>query len=114
MAFQFSTPLIRDVQPYNQYAIQGTRWHNYSFDYSYTYKNLHLFGEAAMDKNRSKALVSGLIISLDTKVDGSLVYRNIEKTYQALYGNAFTEGTYPTNEKGLFAGLAIKPMIGLR
>ena len=114
VAFHFSTPLVRDVQPYNQYAIQGTDWHNYSVDYSYTFKNLHFFGEAAMDKNRSKALVSGLIVSLDSKVDGSLVYRNIEKTYQALYGNAFTEGTYPTNEKGLFTGLTIRPVPAIR
>jgi hypothetical protein len=114
VAFHFSTPLIRDVQPYNQYAIQGTDWRNYSVDYSYTYRNLHFFGEVAMDKNNSKALVSGLIASLDPKVDASLVYRNIEKTYQALYANAFTEGTYPTNEKGLFAGFTIKPIAALR
>lgn len=106
--YSFSSPLIRDIQPYNQYAIQGKSWRNYSFDYGYTYKNLHLFGEAAIDKNNSKAFVSGLIISLDSKVDGSLVYRNIEKKYQALYANAFTESTYPTNEKGLYAGLGIK------
>ena len=53
--------------------------------------------------------MSGLLASLDPKVDASLVYRNIEKSYQTLYGNAFTEGTFPTNEKGLFAGLSIKP-----
>lgn len=109
VAFQFSTPLIRDIQPYNQYAIQGKDWYNYSVDYSYTFRNLHVFGEAAMDKNNSKALVSGLLISLDPKVDASLVYRNIEKSYQTLYGNAFTEGTFPTNEKGLYTGISIKP-----
>jgi hypothetical protein len=109
VAFKFSTPLLRDIQPYNQYAIQGKEWFNYSVDYSYTYRNLHFFGEAAMDKNNSKALVSGLLLSLDPKVDASLVYRNIEKSYQTLYGNAFTESTFPTNEKGLFTGLSIKP-----
>lgn len=109
VAFQFSTPLVRDIQPYNQYAIQGTNWYNYSVDYSYTFRNLHFFGEAAMDKTNSKAFVNGLLISLDPKVDASMVYRNIEKSYQSLYGNAFTEGTYPTNEKGLYTGLSIKP-----
>ena len=114
VVYNFSTPLIKDVSPYNQYAIQGTNWRNFSADYSYTYRNLHLFGEAAVDKNNSTALLSGLILSLDAKVDGSLVYRNIDKKYQALYGNAFTEGTYPTNEKGLFAGLTIKPIPSIR
>ncbi|MDB5191932.1 MAG: hypothetical protein JWQ96_1495 [Segetibacter sp.] len=114
VGFMFSSPLQKDIQPYNQYSIQGKSWHNYSLDYSYTYRNIHLFGEAAMDKNGSKALVSGLLASLDPRVDASLVYRNIEKTYQTLYGNAFTESTFPTNEKGLFAGLSIKPIPVIR
>ncbi|MCW3109074.1 MAG: hypothetical protein JWQ09_3580, partial [Segetibacter sp.] len=109
IAFKFSVPLIRNIFPYNQYAIQGKEWFNYSADYGYTYHNFHLFGEAAMDKNNSKAIVAGLLASLDAKVDASLVYRKIEKSYQTLYGNAFTESTFPTNEKGLFTGISIKP-----
>lgn len=114
IAFNFSIPLLRDVQPYNQFAIAEKGWHNYSFDYSYTFRNFHFFGEAAMDKRNSKAFIGGVLASLDPKVDASAVYRNIEKTYQALYGNAFTEGTMPTNEKGLFTGLSIKPAIFLK
>lgn len=109
ISFKFSLPLLRDYRLYNQYAINGSEWHNYSFDYGYTFKNFHLFGEAAIDKRRSKAFIGGIIASLDPKVDASMVYRNIEQSYQALYGNAFTEGTSPTNEKGLFSGLSIKP-----
>ncbi len=109
VAFQFSVPLIRDISTYNQYAIQGKDWENYSVDYSYTFGNIHLFGEGAMAKNSAKAYVGGLLASLDKKVDVSLVYRNIDKRYQSLYGNAFTESTYPTNEKGLFTGISIRP-----
>ncbi|WP_018617053.1 ComEA family DNA-binding protein [Segetibacter koreensis] len=114
IAFKFSIPLIRDVQPYNQYAIQGKEWYNYSLDYSYTFRNFHFFGEAAMDKRKSKAFIGGIIASLDPKVDASVLYRNIEKTYQALNGNAFTESTLPTNEKGLFTGISIKPVTFLK
>ena len=114
VAFHFSTPLVRDIQTYNQYAIQGSNWYNYSLDYSYTFRNIHFFGEVATAKNNSKAFVGGLLASLDPKVDASLVYRNIDKEYQTLYGNAFTEGTFPTNEKGLFTGLSIKPFYALR
>jgi hypothetical protein len=110
VAFKFSEPIERNILPYNQFAIRGDSWHNYSVDYSFTYKNLHFFGEAAMDKRQSKAFINGLMISLDKHIDASLVYRNIEQSYQALYGNAFTESTYPTNEKGLFSGLSIKPV----
>lgn len=114
VAFKFSEPIKRDVQLYNQYAVQGDSWHNYSVDYSYTYRNLHFFGEAAMDKSSSKALVTGLLASLHQSIDASLVYRNIEKSYQALYGNGFTESTFPTNEKGLFTGVSIKPHSSVR
>ncbi len=114
VGYQFSVPFQRDLHPYNQYAIQGKSWSNYSVDYSYTYRNVHFFGEAATDKNHSKAFMSGLIISLDQKVDASLIYRNIEKSYQALYANAFTESTYPNNEKGLFTGISIRPTAGIK
>lgn len=114
IAFKFSVPLVRNTQLYNQYAIQGKDWYNYSFDYSYTFRNFHFFGEAAMDKRNSKAFIGGLLASLDPKADVSLVYRNIEKTYQTFYGNAFTEGTFPTNEKGLFTGISIKPVVFLK
>jgi hypothetical protein len=67
-----------------------------------------------MDKRDSKALVAGVIASLDPKVDASLVYRNIAKTYQTFFGNAFTESTLPTNEKGLYTGLSIKPAYFLK
>lgn len=114
VAYAYSVPLVKDVQVYNQYAIQGKQWHNYSFDYGYTYKNVHVFGEAAMDKNKSKAFIGGLLASIDPRVDLSLVYRNIEASYQSLYGNAFTESTSPSNEKGLYTGLTVRPTTFLR
>ena len=114
VGYRFSTPLVRNIQPYNQYAVKGSEWYNYSVDYSYTYRNMHLFGEGAMDKNSSKAFVGGMMVNLDQKVDASLVYRNIEKSYQAINGNAFTESTFPSNEKGLFAGISIKPYYWLK
>jgi hypothetical protein len=114
VGFKFSEPIRRNIQPYNQFAIQGENWLNYSVDYSFTYRNMHFFGEAAMDKRKSKAFNNGLMISLDKHIDASMVYRNIEKSYQALYGNAFTESTFPTNEKGLFTGISIKPVTFIR
>jgi hypothetical protein len=54
-------------------------------------------------------MITGLMMSADPKVDLSFVYRNIEPQFQSIFGNAFTESTFPTNEKGLFAGASIKP-----
>lgn len=109
IAFKFSVPIKRSLELYNQYAIQGKDWYNYSIDYSYTYRNLHFFGETALSKGNAIATVNGLLLSLDAKVDASIIYRNIQKNYQSLYTNAFTESTYPNNENGLFTGLALRP-----
>lgn len=107
--YQFKLPLKKDDQLYNKFALAGTSFGNYSVDYSYTFKNFHFFGEAAITQKKDKAFVQGILLSAANNVDISLFYRNIERSYQSLYTNAFTENTFPTNEKGLFAGISIKP-----
>lgn len=112
--YNFSLPVQKRQEPYNLYAISGNNWSNYSFDYSYTYRNLHFFGEAAADKNLNTAFVNGLLISADSKIDISFFQRNISAKYQSINGNAFTENTFPTNEKGIYAGISIRPSAAWR
>ncbi len=107
--YKFKFPLIKSTEPYNLYALSGKSFGNYSIDYSYTFKNLHLFGEVAFTSKFDKAFVNGLLISASSKIDLSLLYRNISKSYQSLYTYAFTENTYPTNEKGFYTGISIRP-----
>jgi len=107
--YQFKYHLQKQAAPYNLYALSGKSFGNYSTDYSYTYKNLHFYGEAAFTNKKFPAFINGLLISAASNIDLSFVYRNISKGYQSLYTNAFTENTFPTNEKGLFSGITIKP-----
>jgi hypothetical protein len=107
--YKFRLPLIKSADPYNKYALTGSSFGNYSLDYSYTFKNIHFFGEAAFTSKFDKAFVQGVIFSASSRADISLLYRNISRSYQSLYSYAFTEGTYPTNEKGLYAGITIRP-----
>lgn len=107
--FQFNRPFSRDNVPYNSFTFRGTKLTNLSVDWSYTWRNLHWFGEVANHNNTGNAMITGLMMSADPKVDLSFVYRNIEPQFQSIFGNAFTESTSPTNEKGLFAGASIKP-----
>lgn len=109
--FQFNRSYNKDNQPYNYFAFRGNELTNVSVDWSYTWRNLHWFGELANHNAAAYAMVSGLLMSVDPKVDLSFVYRNIEPAYQSIFGNAFTENTLPSNEKGLFAGIAIKPSV---
>jgi len=108
--FKFSSPVQKRQEPYNLYAVSGDGWSNYSIDYSYTFRNFHFFGEAAVDKNFGKAFLNSLLISVDPRVDISFLHRKIDPQYQSINGNAFTENTYPTNENGFFSGISIRPI----
>jgi helix-hairpin-helix protein len=112
--YHFNLPLEKDNYPYNLYALSGNHFGNSSVDYSYTFKNMHLYGEAAVTNKMYNAFVNGLLISLDPNVDMSFLYRNISPQYQSLYTNAFTESSYPTNEKGFYSGISIHPNNGWR
>jgi len=112
--YHFSSPVQKRDEPYNLYAVSGDTWYNFSIDYSYTYKNLHFFGEAAADKDLDKAFINGLLLSVDPKVDISVVQRTIAAGYQSVNGNAFTENTYPTNETGFYIGASVRPAVSWR
>jgi hypothetical protein len=107
--YYFKYPINKSADAYNKYALNGNSWGNYSIDYSYTFKNMHFFGEAATTEKLDKAFVNGLLISTDARVDLSFLYRRISRGYQSLYTNAFTESTFPTNENGFYAGISINP-----
>lgn len=112
VCYRYSLPIKKRDEPYNLYAVSGSSWFNYSMDYSYTYRNMHFFGEMAADKNFNRAFVNGLLISVDPRVDMAFLHRSINKAYQAMNGNAFTENTYPSNEHGLYAGITVRPAAG--
>ncbi len=114
VGYEFSEPIKKSAETYNLFAISGNRWYNLSVDYNYTYKNFHFFGEAAIDKNFNKAFLNGVLISVDPRVDVSLVHRAIEKDYQSVNGNAFTENIYPNNERGFYSGITIRPTSAFR
>jgi hypothetical protein len=110
----FDHPIKKPDYLYNKYAIAGKKLGNYSLDYSYTFKNMHIFGEAAVDDHLNNALITGLLISTDSKVDMSFLYRNISKSYQSLYSNAFTENSSAVNERGFYSSITISPTDFLR
>jgi hypothetical protein len=107
--YHYSLPLLKRDEPYNLYSIKGNNWSNKSIDYSFTHRNMHWFGELAIDANKSKAIVSGMLTSLHASVDLAILYRKIDEKYQSLYGNAFTENTMPSNEEGLYTGISLRP-----
>lgn len=112
--FHFSRPFQKRDELYNLYSLKGKNLADFSFDYSYTIHNLHLFGELAADYGLRFALVQGALISLGENIDMSFLYRNISSSFRSLYSDAFTENSVPNNEKGFYAGLSFRPAAGLQ
>ncbi|MFL5811703.1 MAG: ComEA family DNA-binding protein [Flavisolibacter sp.] len=106
---QFGMTLDKSDQPYNYYSFYGKRFINGSVDYSYSFKNFHLFGETASDKHCAFASINGVIISIDRDLDLSFLSRHIPPAFSALAGQAFTENSTPSNENGFYAGLSFRP-----
>lgn len=107
--YYFSSPVRKRDEPYNLFAIRGNNWRNLSADFSYTHQNIHVFGELATDQHFNKAVIAGLLASLQAHTDLALVYRNISSRYQSLYASAFTENASPSNEEGIYAGISLRP-----
>lgn len=103
-----SIPIFREYLPYNLYALYGKHWMSQGVHYSTTRRNVHFFGEIAVDGPLHWASVHGLLLSLDPKLDISLLYRKIDKEYRSFLSNAFTEGTEPNNEEGIYMGMMFK------
>lgn len=112
--YRYGIPVEKRPEPYNLYSWRGRSWQNASVDYSYTWRNLHFFGEAAADKSGHTGLLNGLLMSADPKIDLSLVHRKISPRYQSVQGNAFTESTLPGNESGLYSGISVRPSAALK
>lgn len=110
VAHRFSQPLQKGTEPYNRFADTGNTLFLGSLDYSFTYKNVHFFGEAATNDRFHLALVQGALVSIDPKIDLSFLYRSLQKEYGSPFANAFTESSLPTNENGFYAGVQLRPL----
>lgn len=108
VVYKFDHVYSKRELPYNLYAIREDQWRNLSMDYSYTYKNMHFFGEVAIDKRNNPAVLSGVILSLHKFADLNLVYRNISPGFQSLFSRALTENTAVNNESGLYMNCSVK------
>jgi len=105
---KFSMPLLVSDQLYKLYAFEGSSFLNFGTDYSYTFKNYHLFGELGFD-GKTFANITGLNINLNSRMTASILYRNYPKEYRAVYANAFRENTTTQNEQGLYVSFNLIP-----
>ncbi len=105
----YGLPFEKSAELYKKFDFSGNANTNIGIDYSLARRNYTVFGEFARSENGGLAMISGLLLSPDSKFSLSAVYRNYEPTYQALYAKAFGESYSTSNESGMYAGLQYKP-----
>ncbi|MCD6017510.1 MAG: hypothetical protein K0S53_631 [Bacteroidetes bacterium] len=103
-----SAELIKSPSIYNKFDYQGKSNFVGGLDYNYVFKNANLFGEYSVSSSGGKAFCQGLIVALDPKLTFAAHYRNFDKNFQNLFGNAVSENTLPQNEKSIYLGMEAK------
>lgn len=107
---RYFTPYVKEQAPYARFDFAAQQLLNVSIDYHAIFRNIHFFGENGMSHNGGFGLLNGAIVSLDKKVDMSVVHRYYSKNFQTIYANAFAERSRPQNEHGLYLGITVKPI----
>lgn len=97
-------------EPYNRYEFQGQNNLAFGAHYSYGWRNLLLFGEGGRSSGGGLGTVNGVLASLGTNVDASVLVRHYDADFHTFYGNALSENTRNINESGLYIGLKVRPL----
>lgn len=104
---QLSKDLISDNTPDNLFDFNGRQLTNYGFDYAFKLWKGHFYGEMSLSSNGGKAMINGMDILLNSRMNLSLLYRNYERNYQNLFSSSLAENSTVNNESGFFAGTNI-------
>lgn len=107
--YNYSSPLMAQVKPYNDYFFKGTSNYNLSCDFRYRTGHVIFFGEEAISQNGGVALLNGTQTYICSRLNFMALHRFYQRNYQTMYGNAFGENSRNNNEEGLFAGLECRP-----
>ncbi len=101
--YQLESPLEQSTRLYQKFRFSGSDLTQYSLDFNYLYKDLNLFGEAALSDNLGWAGSIGLQSHPTDALYLTVLYRQFEKEYQFLYNAPFAEsGNY--GERGTYLG----------
>ena len=99
-----------DLKPYNLFYFRGSNNINIGVDYMWKNNRVKLFGETALSKNGAVATLNALALTPTSYISFLALYRYYDRKYQALFGNAFAQGSTVQNEQGLYMGLRLTPV----
>jgi len=105
---QYNHPFVTGEQLYKRYAFYGKNLTNAGLNYSYTFKNMHFFGETAASEPGGLALLNGVMASVNPNLSAVLLHRNYDKDHMNFYSQGLGEGSAAANEKGVYMGIHLK------
>ena len=94
---------------YNRYHLRDSANLNGSIDYSYQLPGFIFAGETAIAKNGAVATLNLAHYRPSNNLSLSVLHRYYPITYNALYAQAFSEGSRVQNEQGLYFGTGVRP-----
>ncbi|MDN4164892.1 helix-hairpin-helix domain-containing protein [Cytophagales bacterium LB-30] len=106
----YDATIRRNPRKYNQFDFSGASNYVGGLYFAYIWQNLNFFGEYAQSASGGQGMVGGLVGSLGSKIDFSMVARNYERNFHSFYGAAFGEQTVNNNERGIYWGIKVSPI----
>lgn len=106
---QWDFPLKKNPTLYNTFSFQGSMNVNGGLFLNYRFRNVSFFSELGRSLRGGAAGLAGMLISAHPTFDLAILFRNYSKNFHALYANAFSEGTLPQNERGVYWGWKYRP-----
>ena len=100
----FSLPIQRSNQAYNQFEFSGKSNYNVSLYTNFSLRQFHFFGEAGLSKSGGNGSIFGFTSNLSPRVDFAMIFRNYARDFHALRGASFSEGSRNINESGIYWG----------
>ena len=100
----FSLPIQRSNQAYNQFEFSGKSNYNVSLYTNFSLRQFHFFGEAGLSKSGGNGSIFGFTSNLSPRVDFAMIFRNYARDFHALRGVSFSEGSRNINESGIYWG----------
>jgi len=105
----FDKSFQRTLRPDNIFFPRVKSYANLSIDYGHIWRSVNIFGESAYSSNGAFSHLFGALISMDPRLDLSLIYRNYSPKYVSITPNSFGQGSLSQNEKGLYVGIEFRP-----
>ncbi|HET9570461.1 MAG TPA: helix-hairpin-helix domain-containing protein [Bacteroidales bacterium] len=108
LGWMYDASLLSSMEIWRIFNIKGNKGGNFSIDFRTVWKGVLAFGEFALDQNAHSALLVGAAFKPFPRMNVSILGRKYSPKYQAVFSNAFSEGTKANNEEGFFAATDVQ------